>query len=167
MPPKPRISRAQVLAMLRQGKKPAQIAKELGVSRQAINHHRRTMDVKTPLQVAQESIPWKNVDPEHKKSSVWARIVNHAEFLATGGRGMSERKLELLEAWYRNLEDLDVVVEYDPSEPPKPKARFGGWKYVPREDRDGSLLLRVNAHVEMTDAAYDLWRIPERRPEVA
>lgn len=167
MPPKPRISRSQALALLRQGKKPSEIAEIMNESKQAINyvlHHQGTDEVKTPLRVAQESVPWKNVAPEHKKAATWARIINHAEYMATGGRGMSPRKLEMLRNWYRNLERLDAVVEYDPSIPPAPNAKHGGWGYVPREERDGALLLRVNEYVTMSDAAYELWRIPEKRP---
>src|SRR5206468_8206127 len=96
----------------------------------------------------------------------YQRAMNHAEFIATGGHGMSDTKLYRLRNWYKMLSDLGVVVLYDPSIEPYPNMSHGGWKYVPRdprpvsEGRDEDLLLRVNEFAHMSDEAYDIWRLP-------
>lgn len=167
--PRPRtVDRETVIALLNQGLKPVEIARHLNATPQAINHilHHQGEDIKTPRQVVEESIPWKGVKAEHKEAVTWRRIVNHAEYVTQGGKRMSRSKLERLGAWYRALERDNVVVEYDPNIGPAIGAKHGGWAYVPREERDGKLLLRVNEYVEMTDEAYDIWRLPERRPAV-
>lgn len=163
---KPQTTKSEVISLLNKGLKPYQVAQHLGITQSAVHWHLKSTggEYKTPLQIAKESVPFREVDPEHKKTSTWARIMNHAEYMATGGRGMSPRKLEMLRSWYNNLEELNVVVVYDPSIPPSPGAKRGGWGYAPREEKDGALLLRVNDYVEMNDAAYELWRLPARRP---
>lgn len=168
MPPKPRIDVEQAIKMLWQGMGPTEVGRAMGETPQAISYavNHRAPHLKTPSQVIHESLPWKNVRSEHKKASTWARIMNHAEYMVMAGEGMSHRKLEMLSNWYRSLEQTNTVVMYDPSIPPAPNAKHGGWGYVPREEHDGKLLLRVNEYVEMTDEAYDIWRLPERRPAV-
>jgi len=91
---------------------------------------------------------------------------DHAEYVATGGKGMSEDKLRRLNGFYQKLEREDVVVEFHPDLPPSKDAACGGWRYVPRKDSDADLMIRVNEHTNVTEEGHILWRIPKRKPSV-
>lgn len=163
--------------VIRRRMRQVDVAKMLGTTKQNVAYHLRYKtkdDVKIPIAVARESLPWPNVLEEHRQSTPYHRALNHAEYMATRGRGMSRRKLELLRGWYKALTELDQVVAYDPTVPGRPGMKHGGWVYLPRDHRpidaggDGDLLLRVNEHTVMSDEAYDLWRLPpeEEWPKV-
>jgi hypothetical protein len=89
---------------------------------------------------------------------------DHAEYMATGGKGMSIHKVRRLQTFYRKL-DEGLVVEFNPDLPPEPGvASTGGWAYRKRQTSDGDLIIRVNEHTTLTDEGKLLWRMPPRRP---
>jgi transcriptional regulator with XRE-family HTH domain len=158
----------------RQGLNQKQIADALGVTRQQISYIKRGSArtprnepfLQTPREVAMESFPWKLVPREHSQSDLDKRLRDHAEYMATGGKGMSERKLYRLHLFYRRLRRDNVVVEYHPDIPPSAENKFGGYAYRPREPRDGELIIRVNDRAEMSDTAWVIWRFPPNPPVV-
>jgi transcriptional regulator with XRE-family HTH domain len=158
----------------RQGMNQAEIAEALGVTRQAVSYIKRGSAktprnehfLQTPREVAMESYPWKRVPREHSQSELDKRLRDHAEYMATGGKGMSERKLYRLVLFYRRLQTKHLVVEYHPDIPPSAENKYGGYAYRPREPRDGELIIRVNDRAEMSDTAWVIWRFPPKLPEV-
>lgn len=111
-----------------------------------------------------DHIPWK-VQSKHKDAPAFHRLREHLKWVALGGRNMSDQEQKRLRKWYDELTELGVVLEYKPDHPPAPGQRVGGWRYVPREDRDEDLIIRVNRAAKMTDEAYELFRVPDRLPE--
>lgn len=144
------------------------IAEMLGTSRQNISKIVNSVShpSRTPREVALDSIPWKNVHDEHLQSRIGRSLRDHAEYVATGGRGMPEDRLKRLLSFYRRLQDRSLVVEYDPTIPPNDENKHGGYAYRSREPRDGELIIRVNEHAEMSDTAYVTWRFPPELPVV-
>lgn len=158
----------------RQGLNQTQIADALGVTRQQISYIKRGSArtprnepfLQTPREVAMQSFPWKNVTHKHDQSAPGKRLRDHAEYMATGGRGMTAERLRRLANFYRRLREEDLVVEYHPEIPPGEGNRFGGYAYRSREPRDGELIIRVNDMAEMSDTAYVIWRFPPELPVV-
>lgn len=136
-----------------------------GVSRQAISYHKRTYNgTKTPRELVGEMFPWK-VTAEHCQTAPYKRLRDHGEYMATGGKGMSDYKLSRLRAFYRKLRDEGLVVEYNPSFPPvSGVSNKGGWLYQTRTDKDADLLIRVNKHAKVTDESRMIWRFPPVDP---
>lgn len=171
----PVITIAMIDDLKRQGLNQTQIAKTLGVTPQAISYIKRGNSrtprnepfSQTPREVAMESFPWKNVGHLHSQATPDRRLRDHAEFMATGGKGMSADRLRRLRNFYRRLRREDLVVEYDPEIPPGDENKFGGYAYRPREPRDGELIIRVNDLAEMSDTAYVIWRFPPEPPVVS
>lgn len=143
----------------------SQIAQMFGVTRQAVSDMKRKYGggSKTPREVVREHFPWR-IPAALQNCSIHHRMADHAEFVATGGRGMSEDKLRRLAGFYQRLEAGDLVVEYDPEIPPSDTARCGGWAYRNRVPDDGKLMIRVNNHTNITPQGAVIWRIPKRRP---
>ncbi|WP_158881943.1 hypothetical protein [Amycolatopsis anabasis] len=157
-----------VLALINQGLSPTEAAKALGESKQLINYHLSKANYKSPVRVAQENIPWKDISPEHKHTEPFNRVLNHLEYVATGGRRMSKTKRQRLRQWYDRLKRFEVVLVHDPNIPPSPGMKAGGWDYVPRLPEDDDLIIRVNKYATMSDEAYELFRLPDENkwPEV-
>lgn len=144
----------------RKGYNQSQIADMHGVTRQAVSWQKKEYGgVLTPRQIANESWPWETTN-EHGKSAAYQRLRDHGEWMATGGKGMSHQKVRRLKAWWRKLRDEDVVLEFDPSIPPGPGNKYGGFRYVPRILDDEDLLIRVNEYTDLTDEGELYWCWP-------
>ena len=141
----------------------AQIAKKYGTTRQNVSQIKRLRGgySMTPRERVMQQWPWK-VPTCHQRCNIHHRMRDHAELVATGGKGMSRDKLRRLLSFYTRLESENLVVEYHPDIPPNPDAACGGWRYVPREDADGDLMIRVNEHTNVTEEGKMLWRIPRK-----
>jgi len=98
-----------------------------------------------------ETIPWKNIRPEHRETQHYLAVLDHAEYMDTGGEGIPDRRLKDLREWYEWLTETGFTLDYDPSK---------GWTYVPREPADGHLLVHVTDHTALTPAAKEVWRLP-------
>lgn len=152
------------------GKKYTQndIAAEIGVSRQRISqivlsNPRRS---ETPRRIALKNYPWKTGERFHNASPN-RRMRDHAEYMATGGKGMDVAKLQRLRWFYDKLESENVVVEFDPSIPPiEGVSSDGGFAFRPRKDSDGDLIIRVNEYTTLTETGKMIWRFPPRKPKV-
>lgn len=154
------------------GKKYTQndIAKHFGVTRQYVSWIKRnkTRDFsETPREIVLKNYPWKTGAKFHNASPN-RRMRDHGEYMATGGEGMSQAKLQRLTWFYRFLQENDLVVEFDPNLPPEAGVSSdGGFAYRPRKTSDGKdLLIRVNQFTTLTDDGKDIWVFPEEMPAV-
>ena len=136
----------------------ADVARYFGRTRSAVNHAlaRAGMDVRTPRQKAQEAFPW-TISRKRSGRYLEKRLRDHLDFYATGGGGMTDDRLHKLLLFYRQLLDQNCVVEYRPE----------GFDRVPREERDGELIIRLNEFCkELTDVQRSAWRFPQELPNV-
>lgn len=140
----------------------SEIARMYGVTRQAVSWHKRNYGGRlTPREaILEQHFPWK-VSQEQSRCSAFRRLRDHAEYMATGGVGMSDDKLRRLRSFYRTLRDDDVVLEYDPHIPPrKGFAKQGGFALRSRHPRDRDLMIRVNRYTNLTKEGRKIWRLP-------
>lgn len=162
---KPEVTIGLIEELRNKGYSQSEIATMLGVTRQAISYHKITYGGReTPRQTVVKLFPWK-VSSEHVQTAPYKRLRDHGEYMATGGKGMSEYKLSRLRGFYRKLIDGNLVVEYDPSFPPEcDVSNKGGFRYQTRTEQDADLLIRVNNYTELTDEGLMIWRFPPVMP---
>lgn len=143
----------------------SEIARIYNVSRQAISWIKQTYGGRmTPRELVLKEFPW-TVPAELSTASAYRRIRDHGEYVATGGVGMNDDKLQRLRKFYRKLKDENVVVEFDPDIPPTPGVSpKGGWAFRPRLPEDGDLLIRVNEHTRLTEKGRIIWCFPPVEP---
>ncbi len=160
-----RLSLAEIEDRKIKGYNQTQIAEMFGVSRQAVSWHKRTYGgSRTPRQIAQEAWPWQTTHL-HGKATPYKRLRDHAEFMTTDGRGMSEDKLSRLRSFYRKLRKENLVVEFDPDLPPEAGVSpHGGFAYRQRTVEDRHLMIRVNDHTQITDDGREIWCFPPADP---
>lgn len=161
----PELSLAVIESLKEQGLSQSEIARLYGVSRQAISWWKHTYGGRlTPREIVNRSFPFQ-VRSEHAQASPYRRLRDHGEYIATGGKGMTDDKLKRLRWFYRKLRDQNLVVEYDPSLPPEPGvSTAGGWAYRKRKKSDGNLLVRVNEYTEITKQGRRIWVFPKVEP---
>ncbi|AZS08274.1 immunity repressor [Mycobacterium phage IronMan] len=145
----------------RKGYNQSQIADMYGVTRQAVSWQKKTYGGRlTTRQIVQEAWPFKTGTP-HDKSKAYQRLRDHGEYMRVGSfKTMSEDKKKRLLSWWRKLRDENVVLEFDPNIEPYPGMAGGGFRYVPREERDDDLLIRVNDHTTLTEEGEMIWCWP-------
>lgn len=147
-----------------------QIGDMHGVTRQAVEWQVKTYGGRlNTRQQIKELWPFET-KKLHSKSKAYQRLRDHGEYMRQlSFKGFSEDKKKRLIAWWRMLRDDNVVLEFDPNIPPAPGMAGGGFRYVPREDGDDDLLIRVNEHTRVEDdgklnmKAELLWKWP---PEI-
>ncbi|MGE2734070.1 hypothetical protein [Mycolicibacterium vaccae] len=156
---------AVVEDLKRKGFNQSEIARMYGVTRQYVSWIKHTYGGSlTPRESVLKTFPW-SVPEKMTQSVIYKRLRDHGEYMATGGAGMSDDKLMRLRSFYRKLRSDDVVVEFDPSNPPEPGVSLvGGFAYRPRTRGDGQLLIRVNAEIELSDEQKSIWRFPDIEP---
>lgn len=143
----------------------SEIARMYGVTRQYISwikyYHGGSF---TPREEILQHFPFV-VPTKLTQASMYKRLREHGEYVATGGVGMSDEKLSRLHWFYRKLREADVVVEYDPTIPPSPGVSIqGGWAFRKREPSDENLLIRVNEYTDLTETGRRIWRLPQIDP---
>ena len=145
----------------RKGYNQTQIAEMHGVTRQAVSWQKVTYGgAVSTRQIVNEAWPW-HTTHAHSRSKCFQRMRDHGEFMATGGRGMTDDKLNRLYAWWRQLRDLDVVLEFDPDLPPeKGISPNGGFAYRKRKKSDEDLLIRVNEYTDLSEEGRMIWCWP-------
>lgn len=161
----PALSIGVIEELKRKGFTQSQIAKMYDVTPQAVSWHKVEYNGSlTPRETVNKAFPWKV--PHHlNQATQYRRLRDHGEFMATGGKGMSEDSLKRLRAWYRKLRDENVVVEFDPDIPPTPGvAKHGGFAYRKRRKSDGDMLIRVNQHTTLTEEGRLIWVFPPTEP---
>jgi len=149
----------------RKGYNQTEIAEMHGVTRQAVSWHKQQYGGHlTPRQVVNKAWPWKTTN-EHGKSTLYQRMRDHGEYMATGGKDMSDNKLGRLRSFYQMLRDDNVVVEFDPTLPPEPGVSpYGGFALRKRKKSDADMLIRVNEYTELTEQGEMIWRFPPVDP---
>ncbi len=158
----PELTLAIIEGLKQKGMSQSEIARQFGVTRQAVSYHvRKYGGALTPRQRALESWPW-IVPTSLGQQSVCRRLRDHGEYYATAGEGMGYIKLSLLKGFYERLQGQ--VVEFDPDLPPSEDISAGGFAYRPRLESDGDLLIRVNAHTFLSDEGRKVWSMPEVLP---
>ncbi|GGM45217.1 hypothetical protein GCM10012275_15340 [Longimycelium tulufanense] len=157
----------KVAACMLRGDTQAKIARDHGVSPQYVSQLKQQVGdrLKTPREEALEHFPWRPVPRRFKNSHPLRMLRDHFEYMATGGRDFSDRRLRELASFYNYLEREDVVVEYDPEIPPHEVDSVGGFAYRRRQGSDGDLLIRVNEYTNLTERGRRLLKFPKIRPE--
>ena len=128
---KARLTLAIVEALKNKGLSQSDIAREYGVTRQYVSWIKRTYGGRlNPRETVLQQFPFK-VSAAQGETSPCRRLRDHAEFVATGGSGMSEDKLnQAPHLLPRILRDRNLVVEFDPNIPPiRGVSNKGGWAY--------------------------------------
>lgn len=150
----------------RKGYNQTEIAEMHGVTRQAVSWHKVEYGgERTPRQIVNEAWPWKTT-AAHSQTKPFQRLRDHGEYMATGGKGMNYDKLVRLEGWYKRLREENIVLEFNPNIKPIPGVSpMGGFRYVPRTEEDGDLLIRVNRYTKLTDEGRMIWRWPPQLPD--
>lgn len=151
---------SEIEELRRKGLNQTEIANMHGVSRQAVSQQKiKYGGVKTTRQIVNEAWPWKTTGL-HGKSAAYQRLRDHGEFIASGGREMSDYKLRRHAAWLKMMRANDFVLEFDPNIPPTAGvAPTGGFAYRKRDLQiDGlDLLIRVNEFTNLTPEGRRLW----------
>ncbi|QGJ90972.1 immunity repressor [Mycobacterium phage BiancaTri92] len=132
----------------RKGYNYQQIGDMHGVTRQAVDWQVRTYGGRLDTRQQVKALwPFETHKP-HDKSKAFQRLRDHGEYMRQlSFKGFSEEKKKRLISWWRMLRNDNVVLEFDPSIEPYPGMVGGGFRYVPREERDDDQLIRVNEHV--------------------
>ena len=160
---RPELTLAIIEGLKRKGLNQSQIAEQFGVTRQAVSFHvRKYGGTLTPRQRALESWPWV-VPTRFGQQSVYRRLRDHGEYMATRGEGMDYTKLALLKGFYERLRDQ--VVEFDPDLAASEDISVGGFAYRERLDSDGDLLIRVNDYTHLGDEGRKVWVMPKVMPD--
>ncbi|KAF0847790.1 helix-turn-helix domain-containing protein [Nocardia caishijiensis] len=156
-----KLSLAIVEALKNKGLSQSEIARQFNVTRQYVSWIKHTYGGRlTPTEkLLREHFPWK-CPVVFSQAAPYQRLRNHGEFVATGGNGMAEYKLDRLRGFYGRLRE-GFVVEFDPDLPPERRvSNKGGWAYRERLPEDGDLLIRVNEHTNLTEEGARIWRLP-------
>lgn len=143
----------------------SEIADMHGVTRQAVSWHKVVYGGRlTPRQAVNKAWPWKT-SVLHGKSTAYQRLRDLGEYMATGGIGMSDNKLDRLRKWLAFMREEELVLEFDPDLPPEPGlSPYGGFAYRQRRESDKDLLIRVNEHTNLTPQGRLIWRWPPVDP---
>lgn len=160
-----KLSPAVVEDLKNKGFNQSEIAEMYGVTRQYVSWIKHTYGGRlTPRELVNQHFPFE-VPMEMGQTSPFKRLRDHGEYVATGGVGMSEGKLQRLRSFYRKLRDEKLVLEFDPSIPPIPGvSNKGGWAYRQRTPTDEDLLIRVNEYTDLTEEGRGIWRLPPVGP---
>lgn len=169
----PVISREEIELLRMMGLNQTQIAEMVGTTRQNISYIKRHLGRqdhtdfwRSPREAVMDHFPWKPVGHPFTDSTLDTLLRDHAEFQATSGEEMPERKLRRLLSFYQKLQDEELVVEFHPSIPPSEYNEFGGYAYRSKTPADGELIIRVNELAHMTPTGKVIWRFPRRLPVV-
>lgn len=150
----------EIEELRRKGFNQTEIADMHGVSRQAVSWHKTTYGgAKTTRQIVNKAWPWQTT-AQHGKASPFQRLRDHGEFIASGGREMSDFKRGRHAAWLKMMRENDFVLEFDPNIPPTAGVSpAGGFAYRKRDPQtDGfDLLIRVNEFTNLTPEGRRLW----------
>ena len=146
---------------------PAEVARLLDVSRNTIAYHAKKAGYVSPQEQVRELLPWQDLTPEDNRAWPYRMVYSHLEYMVTGGRTMSNDKLEKLAQFYEGtIIEFDTVVEFDPNIWPAPGRKYGRWQYTPRRPEDENLIVRINKYTRIPDANRDMFRLPKRWPVV-
>lgn len=142
-----------------------ELADALQITEQWVSKFRYTYGPgwQTPRELAKQTFPW-SVPAQFQQTYLHKMMRNHAEFMATGGKGMAKYKLDKLRGFYKRLERQNLVVEFDPGIQPSRSVQTGGWRLTPRLESDGELIIRVNEYTNLTPVSEVIYRFPPALP---
>lgn len=100
----------------------------------------------TPREIVTRQFPWKGLDLDAQMSSLYLRLCDHGEFIATGGRGMHRDALAGLPAFYATLADKVIVNATE------------GLALRDRELADADHLVRIDGGLNREQER--IWRLP-------
>jgi predicted transcriptional regulator len=111
---------------------------------------------RTPREIVMDHYPW-TVGREFTDQTIRQYTAHHLEYMATRGKGMSQRQLTRLRQFYQRMRKYDWVVEFNPE--------AGGFSYQKRTESDEDLIIRVNKFTAPLSAEGRLlWRYPPEIP---
>ncbi|GGM39375.1 hypothetical protein GCM10012275_07830 [Longimycelium tulufanense] len=155
--------------LIEAGVKQMDIAKWWGISKQRVSQLKQLATrgkALTPREQVQEHFPYPGL-PGRYHNSLYKRLRDHGEFVATGGEGMTADKLQRLRSFYLKLRASRTVIVFDPSIPAKKGiSTAGGWDLVPRTPEDKDSLIRWNKHTKRTPEGQMIYRFPPELPEL-
>jgi hypothetical protein len=130
-----------LLELKRNGMTYVQIAKRYGVTENAVYLALLKVPGGTkPRPRYDEFIPWR-VKSEHLHAVPATMLRCLAREAA--GETLPQRRKTTLEGWLKRVREADVVVDYDPDQPPNPASpKHGGFRYVKRRPEDGTGFIR-------------------------
>ncbi|QTF81497.1 hypothetical protein SEA_TARSUSIV_73 [Mycobacterium phage TarsusIV] len=144
-----------------------------GVTRQAVEWQVKTYGGRLNTRQQVKALWPFETSKEHSKSKAYQQLRDHGEYMRQlSFKDFSEEKKKRLISWWRRLRDNDLVLEFDPNIEPYPGMAGGGFRYVPREKRDGDCLIRINEYTKVDeDGLLDkraelLWRFPPNIDEI-
>lgn len=130
-----------LVGLRRQGWTYADIGREYGVTDAAVYQRLRQARAVTPRASHKDLIPW-TVKREH----TFAFPVQMLRLLSrkTKGEVLSPVRERMLNKWFNEVKDADVVIGYDPEMPPNPASPIvGGFYYSKRRESDGASIVRA------------------------
>ncbi|QNJ57023.1 immunity repressor [Mycobacterium phage BengiVuitton] len=153
-----------------------QIGDMHGVTRQAVEWQVKTYGGRLNVRQQVKALwPFQTLK-EHSRSKAYQSLRDHGEYMRQlSFRGFSEEKKKRLISWWRRLLEENVVLEFDPTIEPYPGMAGGGFRYVPREDRDDDQIIRVNEYVRpeildedgtLSARAESVWTLPPNVEEL-
>lgn len=153
-------------ALKTQGLSEAEIARQFGVTRQAVSWHvHKYGGSMTPRQLVLKHFPFE-VPSELARCSIYQRLRDHGEWYAAGDNAsLSADQKQRLVWFYNKLRRNNWVIEFDPNIPPIPGvSKCGGWAYRERMPADEDYLVRVNEYTTLTEYGQEIWRFPDEEP---
>ena len=150
-------------ALDRQGVTGVEGARRFGVSRAFWSKQLRATDGfdKKPTDLINEVWPF-NVPDRYTYSRPYKNLRLHAVWMLTQHINR-EKDRTLLRGFYAFLKNAQMCVEYDPTQTePQWRNKTGGFRYVPLNESDGQLLIRVNQYTrDMSEEMQVLWQMPD------
>lgn len=160
----PSTSRSEIEALEAKGFTQAEIAKIVGITESGVSWHLRHTGGKpreTLVERIKKSLPWE-ITGDQVQATPYREVLLHLEYCEVGYEKMSPRKREKLRAFYNKLIEYSTVVLYDPKIQPRPGQKYGGFEYVPREETDGDLILRLDKNTQVPEDGRAKWSLPPR-----
>lgn len=159
---------AMIEALKRQGYNQSEIGEMFGITRGRVSQikYQATRFSRTARERAMDIFPFRVPKEPFQHNSPDKRLRDHAEYMISGGKGMSQNKLRRLGWFYNKLRAEGLIVVFDKSIPPSPGIKYGGYGYVERTAADDDYIVRFNEDTQLTEEERLMWRFPPVIPEV-
>lgn len=154
---------AEIAQRRARGQTHADIARECGVTKQAVGKVWRThlnRADQTERERVRDDWPWTST-AQQTQSEIERNLRNHQIYLRGGEHELSRKDRDRLRWFYRRLIEGDQIAVYDPSIPPGEYDAAGGYALVPRRATDHDYVLRPSTHESPN---LHSWSIPEVWP---
>ncbi|MCF4007711.1 helix-turn-helix domain-containing protein [Corynebacterium uropygiale] len=160
-----RITPDEVMELLDQGMSQAEIARQVGVTRQYIYKLAREGGYEPKWTKLTQHIPW-DIPSEFKGNALYQGFRAIGWVRWRGPASLTQSQYERARAIWRKLKAFNQVIDFDPKYPAVPGLTNGpGFAYVPRRESDGDYMIRIKPGVKLTPVGKKIWRMPEEWPE--